>query len=68
MELQRDHYRAMIFYGFEVSLTQEQRVEKLVLVFGEETRFRATLCRWRNFGEVVVTLRKKSWKKDHAQR
>lgn len=46
MELNREHFRAMIFYDFRRGLTQQQCVDQLTPTFGDEASHRATVFRW----------------------
>ena len=46
MELNREHFRAMIFYDFRRGLTQQQCADQLALTFGDEAPSRATVFRW----------------------
>ena len=36
MELNREHIRAIIFYNFRRGLTQQQCIDELNLIFGDE--------------------------------
>ena len=46
MELTRKHFRAIIFYDFKAGLNQDECVQRLQLVFGDEYLDRATVFRW----------------------
>ena len=46
MELNREHFRAIIFYNFRRGLTQQQCIN---LIFGDEAPSRTSVYRW--FGE-----------------
>lgn len=49
MELNREHFRAMIFYDFKVGLSESQCVDRLQSAFRDSAPSRATVFRW--FGE-----------------
>ena len=49
MELNRKHFRAIIFYNFRCGLTQQQRNNELNSIFGDETPSRTSVYRW--YGE-----------------
>ena len=49
MELNREHLRAIIFYNFRCGLTQQEGIDELKLIFGDETLSRTSICRW--YGE-----------------
>ena len=63
MELNREHFRAVIFYSFRSGLTQQQRIDELNSIFGDEAPSRPSVYRWygecnrghskRNFVKVV---------------
>ena len=36
MQLNREHFRAIIFYNFRRGLTQQQSIDELNLIFGHE--------------------------------
>ena len=36
MELNREHFRAIIFYNFQRGLTQQQCIDELDSIFGDE--------------------------------
>ena len=46
MELNRDHFRAIIFYNFRSGLTQQQCIAELNSFFGDETPSRTCVYRW----------------------
>lgn len=46
MELNRENFRAMIYYDFRRGLTQQQCADQLALTFGDEAPHRATVFRW----------------------
>ena len=46
MELNREHFRAMIFYDFRRGLNQQQCADQLASTFGDEAPSRATVFRW----------------------
>ncbi len=45
MELNREHYRAIIFYNFRRGLTQQQYIDELNSTFGDEAPSRASVYR-----------------------
>ncbi|GFU87821.1 hypothetical protein TNCV_963771 [Trichonephila clavipes] len=45
MELKRDHYHAMIFFGFKAGLNQDKCFQRLTLEFGDPFPYRATVFR-----------------------
>ena len=50
MELNREHFRAIIFYNFRCGLTQQQQcIDELNLIFGNEAPSRTSFYRW--YGE-----------------
>ena len=49
MELNREHFRAIIFYNFRRELTQQQCIEELNSIFGDEASSRTSIYRW--YGE-----------------
>ena len=54
MELNREHFRA-IFNNFRRGLTQQQCIDELNSIFGDEALSRTSVCRWYgNSTEVVV--------------
>ena len=46
MELNREHFRAIIFYNFLRGLTQQQCIDELNSIFGYEAPSRTSVCRW----------------------
>lgn len=46
MELNREHFRAMIFYDFKSDLTQQQCVDRLISAFGDQAPSKTTIYRW----------------------
>ena len=46
MELNRGHFRAIIFYNFRRGLTQQQCMDELSSIFGDEAPSRASVYRW----------------------
>ena len=46
MELNREHYRAIIIYNFRRGLTQQQCIDKLNSIFGNEASSRTSVYRW----------------------
>ena len=50
MELNREHYHAIIFYNFRRGLTQQQCIDELNLIFGDEAPSRTSVYRW--YGEL----------------
>ena len=49
MELNRKHFRAIIFYNFRRGLTQQQCIDELNSIFGNEAPSRISVYRW--YGE-----------------
>ena len=49
MELNRKHFRAIIFYNFRRGLTQQQCIDELNSIFGDEAPSKASVYRW--YGE-----------------
>ena len=49
MELNREHFRAFIFYKFRHGLTQQQCINELNSIFGYEAPSRTSVYRW--YGE-----------------
>ena len=49
MELNREHFRAIIFYNFRCGLTQQQCIDELYSIFGDEALSRTSVYRW--YGE-----------------
>ena len=46
MELNREHFRAIIFHIFRCGLTQQQCIDELTSTFGNETPSRTSVYRW----------------------
>ena len=49
MELNREHFRAIIFYNFRRGLTQQQCINELNSIFCDEVPTRSSVYRW--YGE-----------------
>ena len=49
MELNREDFRATNFYNFRSGLTQQQCIDELNSIFGDETPSRTSVYRW--YGE-----------------
>ena len=49
MELNREHFRAIIFYNFRRGLTQQQCIDELNSIFGDKVPSRTSVSRW--YGE-----------------
>ena len=49
MELNREHFRASIFYNFRRGLTQRQGIDELNSIFGDKAPSRTSVYRW--YGE-----------------
>ena len=49
MELNHEHFRAIIFYNFRRGLTQQQCIDELNSIFGDEAPSRTSVYRW--YGE-----------------
>ena len=49
MELNREHFRAIIFHNFRCGLTQQQCNDALYLIFGDEAPSGTSVYRW--YGE-----------------
>ena len=57
MELNREHFRAIIFYNFRCGLTQQQCIDKLDSIFGDEAPSRTSVYRWyREFNRAYSSL------------
>ncbi|CAH1983200.1 unnamed protein product [Acanthoscelides obtectus] len=55
MELNREHFRAIIYYNFQRQLSQQECLVELLSVFGNEAPHQSTISRW--YGEFKrVTL------------
>ena len=46
MELNREHFRAIIFYNFRRKLTQQQCIDELRSIFAKEAPSRTSVYRW----------------------
>ena len=46
MELNREHFRAIIFYNFRCGLTRQQCIDELNSIFGDEAPSRTNVYRW----------------------
>ena len=46
MELNRDHFRAIIFYNFRHGLTQQKCIDELNSIFRDEAPSRTSVYRW----------------------
>ena len=46
MKLNREHFRAIIFYKFRGGLTQQQCINELNSIFGDEAPSRTSVSRW----------------------
>ena len=46
MELNREHFRAIIFYNFRRGLTQQQCINELNSIFRDEAPLRISAYRW----------------------
>ena len=46
MELNREHFRAISFYNFRRELIQQQCIDELNSIFGDETPLRISVYRW----------------------
>lgn len=44
--MSREHFRAIIFYNFQRGLTQQQCIEELISVFGDEAPGRTMVFKW----------------------
>ncbi|CAH2011466.1 unnamed protein product [Acanthoscelides obtectus] len=49
MELNREHFRAIIYYKFQRKLSQQECLAELLSVFGNEAPHQSTISRW--YGE-----------------
>ncbi|CAH2013096.1 unnamed protein product [Acanthoscelides obtectus] len=49
MELNREHFRALIYYNFQRQLSQQECLAELLSVFGNEAPHQSTISRW--YGE-----------------
>ncbi|CAH1992497.1 unnamed protein product [Acanthoscelides obtectus] len=50
MELNREHFRAIIYYNFQRQLSQQECPAELLSVFGNEAPHQSTISRW--YGEL----------------
>ena len=46
MEVNPEHYRAIIFYNFRRGLTQQQCIDELNSIFSDEAPSRTNVYRW----------------------
>ena len=46
MELNREHFRANIFYNFQRGLTQQQWIDEFNSIFSDEAPSRTSVYRW----------------------
>ncbi|CAH2010681.1 unnamed protein product [Acanthoscelides obtectus] len=46
MELNREHFRAIIYYNFQRQLSQQECLDELLSVFGKEAPHQSTISRW----------------------
>ena len=46
MELNREHLRAIIFHNFRRGLTQQQCIDELYSIFGDEAPSTTSVYRW----------------------
>ncbi|CAH2016793.1 unnamed protein product [Acanthoscelides obtectus] len=46
MELNREHFRAIIYYNFQRQLSQQECLAELLSVFGNEVPHQSTIFRW----------------------
>ena len=46
MELNREHFRAIILYNFRRGLTQQQCIDELNLIFGNDASSRISVYQW----------------------
>ncbi|CAH1976468.1 unnamed protein product [Acanthoscelides obtectus] len=46
MELNREHFRAIIYYNFQRQLSQQESLAELLSVFGNEAPHQSTISRW----------------------
>ena len=54
MELNREHFRAIIFYNFRRGLVQQQCIDELNSIFGNEAPSRTSVYRW--YGEFKTNF------------
>ena len=53
MELNREHFRAVIFYNFRRALIHQQCIDELNSIFGDEAPSRTSVYRW--YGKFNVS-------------
>ncbi|CAH1992498.1 unnamed protein product [Acanthoscelides obtectus] len=53
MELNREHFRAIIYYNFQRQLSQQECLAELLSVFGNEASHQSTIFRW--YGRVSLS-------------
>ena len=46
MELNREHFRVIIFYNFRRGITQQQCIDELSSIFCDEASSRTSVYRW----------------------
>ena len=46
MELNREHFRAIIFHNFRCKLTQQQYIDELNSIFYDEALLKTSVYRW----------------------
>ena len=54
MELNREHFRVIVFYNFRRGLTQQQCIDELNSLFGDEAPPRTSFYRW--YGEFMKVV------------
>ena len=54
MELNREHFRAIIFYNFRCGLTQQQCIDELNSIFGDKAPARTSVYRWLLFRNPLM--------------
>ncbi|CAH1956400.1 unnamed protein product [Acanthoscelides obtectus] len=52
MELNREHFRALIYFNFQRQLSQQECLAELLSVFGNEAPHQSTIYRW--CGERII--------------
>ncbi|CAH1967194.1 unnamed protein product [Acanthoscelides obtectus] len=52
MSLNREHFRAIIYYNFQRQLSQQEYLAELLSVFGNESPHQSTISRW--YGEFKL--------------
>ncbi|CAH1990849.1 unnamed protein product [Acanthoscelides obtectus] len=55
MELNREHFRAIIYYNFQRQLSQQECIAELLSVFGNEAPHQSTISRWVGAPKTAVT-------------